>query len=509
MARLLVVTLLAVSLASAKPLSTSYGTPRNVAGMTLAPFHVDEHPHGTVNNSYIVMLKDGVAPALMANHMNFLQNVHSADPEADAFAGLTHVYDGHVKGYAGKFSAGTLDQIRMMPEVEYVERDQIVRTLEVERYNEFEVEKLATQKGAPWGLARISHRQKLTFGTFTKYEYDTDGGDGVDVYVIDTGINVNHVEFEGRASWGKTIPANDVDEDGNGHGTHCAGTIASRKYGVAKAAHVIAVKVLGSNGSGTMSDVVGGVVWAAQQAAAKDAAAREEYRKTGKTAHKGSVANMSLGGGKSRALDDTVNRAVDAGMHFAVAAGNDNRDACNNSPAAAEKAVTVGASTLGDERAYFSNHGPCVDVFAPGLNILSTYIGSTSAVTTMSGTSMASPHTAGLLAYLLSLYPSKTFNPNAVPDLVPQAMTEQVFSASTVSGVYALAYSVMPSWVSTFLPPPALVEDSSADAPVPPPSLTPKQLKVALLALSTENALLDALPSGTPNLLIFNNATSA
>ena len=150
MTRLLVVTLLAVSLASAKPLSTAYGAPRNVAGMTLAPLHVEEHPHGTVNNSYIIMLKDGTAPTLMANHMNFVQTVHAADPEADAFAGLTHVYDGHILGYAGKFSDGTIDQIRLMPEVEYVERAQIVRTLEVERYSEFEVEKHATQKGAPW-----------------------------------------------------------------------------------------------------------------------------------------------------------------------------------------------------------------------------------------------------------------------------------------------------------------------------------------------------------------------
>jgi cerevisin len=171
------------------------------------------------------------------------------------------------------------------------------------------------------GLARISHRNKLGFSTFTKYLYDSEGGDGVDVYVVDTGINVAHSEFEGRASWGKTIPTNDVDEDGNGHGTHCAGTIASRKYGVAKKANVIAVKVLGSNGSGTMSDVVAGVSWAAQSAVQKLAAARAEWAATGKTKHKGSVANMSLGGGKSPALDLAVNRAVDAGLHFAVAAG--------------------------------------------------------------------------------------------------------------------------------------------------------------------------------------------
>ena len=151
------------------------------------------------------------------------------------------------------------------------------------------------------------------------------GGDGVNVYVIDTGINIHHVEFEGRASWGTTIPLNDVDEDGNGHGTHCAGTIASRAYGVAKAAKVIAVKVLGSNGSGSMSDVVSGVLWAATDAKQQDALAAAEYKATGKTKHKGSVANMSLGGGKSRALNDAVNRAVNGGLHFAVAAGNDNR----------------------------------------------------------------------------------------------------------------------------------------------------------------------------------------
>jgi len=119
---------------------------------------------------------------------------------------------------------------------------------------------ISTELGAPWGLARISHRAKLTLGTFTKYLYESSGGEGVTAYVIDTGINVDHVEFEGRAKWGKTMPKNDVDKDGNGHGTHCAGTIASKKYGVAKKAQLVAVKVLGSNGSGSMSDVVDGVL---------------------------------------------------------------------------------------------------------------------------------------------------------------------------------------------------------------------------------------------------------
>lgn len=142
------------------------------------------------------------------------------------------------------------------------------------------------------------------------------------------------------------------------------------------------------------------------------------------------------------------------------------------------------------------------------MNILSTYIGSNTSYTTMSGTSMASPHTAGLLAYLLSLYPSATFNPNVLPDLVPAMMETQAVSPLSLSNVYAFAWQVMPSWASRFLLPPALVQEVVAPVPGAPKTLTPKQLKLALLALSTENAL-DDLPTGTPNLLIFNNATTA
>lgn len=282
------------------------------------------------------------------------------------------------------------------------------------------------EKNAPWGLARISHRDSLSFGTFNKYLYAEEGGEGVDAYVIDTGTNTDHVDFEGRAQWGKTIPENDEDADGNGHGTHCSGTIAGKKYGVAKKANVYAVKVLRSNGSGTMSDVVKGVEWAAEAhiKKAKDA-------KDGKVkGFKGSVANMSLGGGSSRTLDLAVNAAVDAGMHFAVAAGNDNADACNYSPAAAENAVTVGASTLADERAYFSNYGKCTDIFAPGLNILSTWIGSKYAVNTISGTSMASPHIAGLLAYYVSLQPSSD-SAYAVDEITPKKLKEALITVAT------------------------------------------------------------------------------
>ena len=283
------------------------------------------------------------------------------------------------------------------------------------------------EKNAPWGLARISHRDSLSLGTFSKYLYSSDGGEGVDVYVIDTGTNVKHVDFEGRAHWGKTIPANDEDLDGNGHGTHCSGTVGGKKYGVAKKANIYAVKVLKSNGSGTMSDVVKGVEWAAIRHSEQVALTKKGK---GKKGFKGSAANMSLGGGKSIALDLAVNAAVDAGIHFAVAAGNDNADSCNYSPAAAAKAVTVGASTLADERAYFSNYGKCNDIFAPGLNIMSTWIGSDTAVNTISGTSMASPHIAGLLAYFLSLQPSKD-SAFAVADITPKQLKDSLLSVAT------------------------------------------------------------------------------
>ena len=211
------------------------------------------------------------------------------------------------------------------------------------------------QRNAPWGLARVSHADTLTFKNYQKYTYDKDGGKDVKVYVIDTGVNVDHSDFNGRAIWGQTIPKGDRDEDGNGHGSHCGGTIAGSRYGVAKKATVVAVKVLRSNGSGTMTDVVAGVDWATSAHLKEKNLAQRNGSK-----YKGAVANMSLGGGKSFALDTAVNGAVDAGIVFAVAAGNDNANACNYSPASAENAITVGASTINDERAYFSNYGKCV-----------------------------------------------------------------------------------------------------------------------------------------------------
>ncbi|KAF2203648.1 hypothetical protein GQ43DRAFT_251501 [Delitschia confertaspora ATCC 74209] len=411
-----------------------------------------------VPNSYMVVFKKHVRDHDAKKHHDWVQSIHttrenermelrkrSQFPLTDGlFEGLKHTYNivGGMVGYSGHFDDETIEEIRRHPDVDYIEKDSEVHTMGGDEDHELE-------KNAPWGLARISHRDSLSFGNWNKYLYSKDGGEGVDVYVIDTGTNVKHVDFEGRAHWGKTIPNGDEDEDGNGHGTHCSGTVAGKKYGVAKKANVYAVKVLRSNGSGTMSDVVKGVEYAVQA----HNKAVEEAKKGKKKGFKGSAANMSLGGGKSTTLDLAVNAAVTAGLHFAVAAGNDNADSCNYSPAAAENAVTVGASTLLDERAYFSNYGKCNDIFAPGLNILSTWIGSEHATNTISGTSMASPHIAGLLAYMLSLQPSKDSS-------------------------YAVA------------------------------DITPKKLKANLISIATEGALSD-VPSNTKNLLAWNGGGSS
>ncbi|ETN40782.1 subtilisin-like serine protease pepC [Cyphellophora europaea CBS 101466] len=386
-----------------------------------------------VPDSYIVVFKDHVSKDAAAAHQLWVQGVHddshtermelrkrgiNSDQES-VFSGLKHTYHipGKLLGYSGHFDEDVIEKVRMHPDVEYVEMDSEVHTMK---------ESPELEKNAPWGLARISHRDSLGFDTFNKYLYTENAGEGVDAYIIDTGTNIEHVDFEGRASWGKTIPTGDEDVDGNGHGTHCSGTVAGKKFGVAKKANVYAVKVLKSNGSGTMSDVVKGVEWAATSHTESISAAKKGKKK----GFKGSVANMSLGGGKSRTLDLAVNAAVDAGLHFAVAAGNDNADSCNYSPAAAENAVTVGASTLADERAYFSNYGKCNDIFAPGLNILSTWVGSKYATNIISGTSMASPHVCGLLAYLLSLQPSSD-SAYAVAEISPKKLKADIIGIAT------------------------------------------------------------------------------
>ncbi len=408
---------LLVSATSASPIFETTVIDKDSAPLLSSTTAVEkEIPH-----SYMVVFKDHVKDEHADQHHDWVASQHASSLRKrdqstftteglfhdvwDTLTGVNHKYRlGNLKGYSGKFSPDVVELIRKHPDVEYVEIDSEVHTMEKKHKKSHDGDKDTeiTQKSAPWGLARLSHRSSLSFGTFNKYLYDSNGGSGVTAYVIDTGVNYKHADFEGRARWGKTIPDNDEDADGNGHGSHCAGTIAGRRFGVAKNANVVGVKVLRSSGSGSMSDVVKGVEYAAE-------AHIEELRQAKKKNKKfrGSTANMSLGGGKSRTLDLAVNAAVEAGLHFAVAAGNDNSDACNYSPAGAENAVTVGATDVGDARASFSNKGKCVDIFAPGVNIQSVWTGGNHTVNTISGTSMASPHMCGLLTYLLSLQPER------------------------------------------------------------------------------------------------------
>ncbi|PHH59297.1 hypothetical protein CDD81_3408 [Ophiocordyceps australis] len=429
----------------------------SLAALAQGPFfasamHDESAPVGSsvgiqsIPDSYIIKFRDHVDDHVADTHHKWVQKIHETGEQerlelrkrslstADEYRGVKHTFSigDNFRGYSGHFDKTVVDKLRTHPDIESIEPDSIVRIL---RPVEATEDKCSgeTEKNSPWGLARVSHRDTLNFGNFNRYLYAANGGEGVDAYVIDTGTNTEHVDFEGRAKWGKTIPAGDEDEDGNGHGTHCSGTIAGHKYGVAKKANIYAVKVLRSNGSGTMSDVVKGVEWAVMSHREQAKLAKEGKRK----GFKGSVANMSLGGGKTSALEAAVNAAVRAGVHFAVAAGNDNADACDYSPAGASEPVTVGASALDDSRAYFSNYGRCTDIFGPGLSIQSTWIGSKHAVNTISGTSMASPHICGLLAYYLSLQPSSD-SEYAVAPLTPKELKESLISVSTkgaLSGV--------------------------------------------------------------------------
>ncbi|MFF8837462.1 S8 family serine peptidase [Streptomyces sp. NPDC015130] len=246
-----------------------------------------------------------------------------------------------------------------------------------------------TQDQPPsWGLDRID--QADTAGD-QKYTYPDGGGEGVTAYVIDTGVRVSHQDFGGRASHGFDAVDNDqTADDGNGHGTHVAGTIAGTAHGVAKKAKVVAVRVLDDNGSGTTEQVVAGIDWVTQN-------------------HSGpSVANMSLGGGADEALDAAVQRAIASGVTFAVAAGNESADAGQGSPSRVPEALTVASSTKDDEQSDFSNFGSVVDLYAPGSEITSAWNDSDTGVKTISGTSMASPHVAGAAALYLAANPSAT-----------------------------------------------------------------------------------------------------
>ncbi|MEU8526612.1 S8 family serine peptidase [Streptomyces sp. NPDC048629] len=246
-----------------------------------------------------------------------------------------------------------------------------------------------TQDNPPsWGLDRVD--QTETAGD-QKYTYPDQAGEGVTAYVIDTGVRISHEDFGGRASHGfDAVDNDDSADDGNGHGTHVAGTIAGTAHGVAKKAKIVAVRVLDDEGSGTTEQVVAGIDWVTKN-------------------HQGpSVANMSLGGGADEALDEAVRKAIDSGVTFAVAAGNESSDAGQGSPSRVQEAITVASSTKDDEQSDFSNFGSVVDIYAPGSDITSAWNDSDSGTKSISGTSMATPHVVGAAAVYLAGHPDAT-----------------------------------------------------------------------------------------------------
>lgn len=330
-----------------------------------------------ITGQYIVVLKNNVAAAdfeaasqlpTISQMANDLSSRHRGN--------LLHTFQKVLKGFTVQMTAAQAEALAQNPSVAYVEQDS-------------EVTISATQTNATWGLDRVDQRSLPLNMTYT---YNATGA-GVKAYIIDTGIRATHTQFQGRVSGGFTAVADgNGTNDCNGHGTHVAGTVGGSTYGVAKGVTLVPVRVLGCNGSGSNSGVIQGVDWVSSQ------------HNPGEPA----VANMSLGGGVSTALDNAVTNSINDGVVYAVAAGNSSADACTQSPSRVAAALTVGASDTTDTRSSFSNFGTCLDVFAPGSGITSAWFTNDTATSTLSGTSMASPHVAGAVALYLEGNPTAT-----------------------------------------------------------------------------------------------------
>jgi subtilisin family serine protease len=360
--------------------------------------------------SYIVVLNDSVSNpgAVAADQVGRLGGI------------TTHVYTAALQGYSALLPTGAISRLLGDGRIKFVVPDGIMRAD-------------TTQAGATWGLDRIDQANRPTDGNYT---YSNTGA-GVTAYIIDTGINFTHTDFGGRASLGadKVSPTRGLlggtsggstnGVDCNGHGTHVSGTVGGTTYGVAKAVTLKAVRVLDCNGSGATSDVIAGVDWVTGD------------HLPGRPA----VANMSLGGGANAALDAAVANSIADGVSYALAAGNGNVlgngvDACNSSPGRVATAMTIGATDANDARAGFSNFGSCVDWFAPGVNITSDWMGSNTATNTISGTSMAAPHSAGVAALYLQSSPGAA--PATVRDAVYNLTTKNIVSGSKSANAHLL-----------------------------------------------------------------------
>ena len=302
---------------------------------------------GGISGAYIVVVRDGADPRSVA---------------AVAGASPRHVYGRVLNGFAAELSVGQLNALRHNPSVEYIEQDGVASIT-------------TTQTGATWGLDRTDQGALPLSGTYT---YATTAAN-VHAYVIDSGVRAGHTEFGGRASQ-VFNSAGGKNDDCNGHGTHVAGTVGGTLYGIAKEVSIYGIKVLACSGSGSWSGVIAGMDWVAANH------------------QKPAVANMSLSGGSNASVNAAAVNLMSAGVHLSVAASNDGADACNYSPANAPGVMTVAASNSSDGRPSWSNFGTCVDLYAPGVGITSAWHRNDNATNTISGTSMASPHVAGVAA---------------------------------------------------------------------------------------------------------------
>jgi subtilisin family serine protease len=350
-------------------------------------------PAGNARQDFIVVFKDSVARAAPV-----------AAEHSQRFGGeVRYVYEHALKGYAGSFSEGQLGALLADGRVASVERDA-------------EVTVSTIQTPATWGIDRIDQRALPLSGSFTY----TRTGAGVQAYIIDTGVRFTHAEFGGRAINGFDSVDGGAADDCHGHGTHVAGTVGGTTYGVAKSVTLVAVRVLNCSGSGTTAGVIAGVDWVTGN------------HMPGQPA----VANMSLGGSVSSSLDNAVRASIVDGVSYAIAAGNSNRSACNFSPARVAEAMTIGATDQTDRRASFSNRGNCVDWFAPGVSITSAWWTSTTAISTISGTSMATPHTAGVAA--LYLQGSPAASPTTVRTALFDLTTKGIVTSSRTTNNHLL-----------------------------------------------------------------------